>query len=268
MKAFSALARQHLREQRLPILIWAAMVALISSMVAGTAPAMAQPQLMEGFLRRLPAPTLNLIGRPNSYLSLLDYYIAFKWLGLMPLVGSVFGATAALAIIAKDIDRKSADFPLSLPVSRTLLLTARFTALAVGLSFVFVAAFVGLWLRMTLDGLEGSHARYAVYFVGCYSVALAFSAGALLISLTLRTYGAAARCAILLVVAAYLLDVLNRLIQGPEGLGWLVLYGLARTENVIGAGVFPVGATVSGLSIAALFLWLSTRVFASKQIPA
>jgi ABC-type transport system involved in multi-copper enzyme maturation permease subunit len=260
--------RQHLREQRLAILVWAAMAALMSVIVAGTAPAMADPRLMKQFIAQLPEPALNLIGRPDSYTSLLDYYIAFKWLGIMPLLGSVFAATSAMGIIARDIDRRSADFPLSLPVSRACLLSARFAAQAMGLSVLYFGAFIALSLRLVSQGSDGSFVRYALYFGGCYCVSLAFAAGALLLSLTLRAYGSAARYAVLLTVGAYLLEVLNRLLQGPKVVGWFVLYGFTRTEDAIGLGAFPVGAVSAGLGLAALLLWLSARVFAQKQIPA
>lgn len=268
MRAFIALTRQHLREHRLPILLWSVTAAFLSYTVASTAKAVADERLLRAFLGQIPPPALKIMGSPNAYRNLIDYFISFKWLGIMPLLGAVFGATAAMGVIARDIEKRTADFLLSLPVPRPFLLAARFTAVGLGLFLLYCASFLSLWAGMARAGLPGSFARYAMYFAGNYCVALAFAAAALLVSLTVREYGPATRYAVILVLGAFSLDVANRILQGPRLFSRILLYGFVYTEETVGRGAFPVAAVVAGLAVTAALLALSMFVLEKKQIPA
>lgn len=262
------LVRQHLREHRLPLVLWSLAAALTAFAVASTAEAVADPRLLREWLGQLPEEMQRLLGRVPDYENAVDCFVSFKWLYLMPLVGALFGSTSALGLMARDIERRTADFALSLPVTRSRLLGARFAALALGMGAVYAAAYVGLVGTLLAQGMDGSFGRYAAFYLGSWCVALAFSAAALRISLGRRGYGAAMRWGVLLSVGAFLVDVVNRVAAGPRAVGWVVLYGLVDAQEVVGRGAFPAAAVTAGLGAAGLFLGWSLRAFGRLRVSA
>ncbi|MBE3575470.1 MAG: ABC transporter permease [Firmicutes bacterium] len=268
MRVYMALGWQYLREHRLATLVWLAVTALMSYVVASTAPAVADEQLLRAFLRNLPSQVRSLFGDYLQYRNGVDYYLSYKWLQIVPLLAGIFGALEAVAVIARDIDRRTADFTLALPVRRSTVLLARFAAVAVNLALFYLVTLVALWAELWQLGLPGSVARYGALFAGQYFVSLAFASLAVLLSLVSRSYGAAVRASELVVIAAYVADLANRVAGGPTALSRIVLFGWVGTREVVGEGSFPWGAMLLGLALSAILLRLSVRVLQRKQIPA
>ncbi|NMC72545.1 MAG: ABC transporter permease [Myxococcales bacterium] len=268
MGVTGALVRQHLREHRLSLLLWASASARAAFAVASTAEAVADPRLLREWLGQLPEEMQRLLGRVPDYENAVDCFVSFKWLYLMPLIGALFGSTGALGVIARDVERRTADFVLSLPVTRARLLASRFAALAIGMGSVYLAAYLGLVATLWAQGMHGSFGRYAAFYAGSWCVALAFAAAALRLGLGGRGYGAAMRWGVLLAVGAFLLDVVNRVAAGPREVGWVVLYGLVDAQEVVGRGAFPWGAVLAGLAATGLLVGWSSRVFGRMRVAA
>lgn len=268
MRAFIALALQHLRANRLAVMVWSAVAGLMSWAIARSAPAMTDERFIRGFLAALPRQLLKILGDPGIYRNAVDYFISYKWLQAVPLLGGIFGVTAAMGIIAHEIDRRTADFPLSLPVARAFFLGARFAAVGLGLFLLYLTAFAVLWGSMASMGLPGSFGGYAMHFMGSYGVALAYAAGALCLGMTGRAYGPSLRIAVFVTTGSFLLSLVNRIVGGPAFLGWFLLYDLADTRATVGRGIFPAAAVVAGLAATAVLLALSMKIFSRKEIPA
>ena len=267
MRAFWSLCKQHLRLYRLTTLIWLAIVAMMAYLVAGIAPSVAADSSLPKLLAQFPQPIRRLFGDPRAYRYLVDLFIQGKWLQFMPLLAGIFGVTSAMGIMAREIDRRSADFVLTLPVRRSLVLFARFTALAVNLALLYLGSVAVLWLGLRQVHLPASVGNYALFSLGHYFPSLFFAALALYLSLRLDDYAAANRYSLIGVVGFYALYlILNGV--GASRLAALTFFGLVNAEQVVGHGHFPWLAVLVGGLLTGLFLWASAGRLDKKQIPA
>ena len=140
MRTFWSLCKQHLRLYRLTTMIWLWIVAMMAYFVAEMAPSVVSDNSLQKILAQFPQAIKSLFGDPGAYRYPVDLFIQGKWLQFMPLLAGIFGVLSAMGIMAREIDRRTADFVLTLPVRRSLVLFARFTALAVNLALFYLGS--------------------------------------------------------------------------------------------------------------------------------
>lgn len=267
MRAFWSLCRQHLRLYRLTTMIWLAIVAMMAYFVAGMAPSVVADNSLTKILAQFPQAIRRLFGNPNAYRYPVDLFIQGKWLQFVPLLAGIFGVISALGIMAREIDRRTADFVLTLPAKRSLVLFARFTALAVNVALLYLGSIVMLWFGLRQVHLPGAIGNYVLFSLGHYFQSLFFAALTLYVSLRLDDYAAANRYSLIGVVGFYSLYLMLNGV-GASGLAKLTFFGLVNAEQVVGRGYFPWLAVLVGGLLTCLCLWASAGRMDKKQIPA
>ncbi len=268
MRIFWSLCRQHLRLYRLTTAIWFGIIAMMAYMVAVMAPSVVEGNSLQAILASFGAAFQRLFGDINAYRHPVDIFIQGKWLQFMPLLASIFGAISAMGIMAKEIDRRTADFVLSLPVRRSSVLMARFAALAVNVALLYLGSLILLWLGLRQANMTGAYDGYAFFSLGHYFLTLFFAALTLYLSLRLEEYGPANRYALFTVAGFYSLYLLLKGVGAPNWSVWLSLYGLVDAEQAVGRGHFPWAAVAVGCLLTAVCLQASARVMEKKQVPA
>ena len=244
MRIFWSLCKQHLRNNRLTTAIWLVIVAMMAYFVASVAESVVSGNNLEQILDSLGG-LKNLFGNTDAYRYPADIYIHGKWLAFMPLLMGIFGVLSALGILAREIDRRTADFVLTLPVPRATVLMSRFTALAINIGLLYLGSFVMLWVGLRQAHVPGAFGGYALYSVGQYGLTILFSALTLLVSLCLDDYTVTNRYGLIGVVGFYALYlILNGV--GTPSLAALTFYGLVNAEQVVGRGHFPWLAVLVG----------------------
>ena len=267
MRIFWSLFRQHLRHQRFTTLIWLALIGMMAYSVASVAKSVVAGNNLENILNSLGG-LKNLFGDPNAYKHPADLYIQAKWLFFMPLLMGIFGVLSSMGILAREIDRRTADFILTLPVRRSAVLLSRFAALTVNLGLLYFGSFAMIWLGLRQTHIAGSFSGYALYSLGQYVLTLFFAALTLYLSLYVNEYPVANRYALIGVVAFYTLNLIARSVGAPRIASELTVFGLADAQSVIGGGSFPWLAVAIGGLLTIICLWASTRLFEQKQVPA
>lgn len=268
MRTFIAICRQHLREQRLATLVWVGVLAFMAYGIVSTAPSMAQNNTVVKFAETLPKSIQRLLGDMLLYKYPADVFINAKLLSFMPLLAAIFAVLSAMGIVAREVNHRTADFLMTLPVPRPKLLLSRFMSVACNVALLYGATYLILWAGLRLEGLDASFGGYAMYFVGHYVLTMLMASIALAVSLWVDDYARANRIALIITVSLFILNYANLAAQGPAWLGRIVVFGWVDSAAVVGKGLFPWSALVFGVLANALVLGLCVRSFERKQIPA
>ncbi len=268
MRVTLALIRQHLRDQRFPTLVWAAVLAFLSYMVVAVTPTITSDNFLLDLLKSAPPGISRLYGDLFAFKYPADAYLQFKWLMFFPLLAMIYGITAAMGAIGREVEHHTADFTFTLPVARTRLLLARFAALAINMAFLYISSWVTLWAGLRLEGLPASILYYAFFFAGAYFLTLALAAFTLWMSVQVADYTVALRAGMVTGVTLWMLNLVGRVLGGPLWFQRLTLFGWYETEAVIARGEFPWGAVLIGAALSAFCLIFAAVVFNRKQIIA
>lgn len=268
MRAFFAVCRQYLREQRLATLVWLGVMAVLTYGVISAAPSMARDNTITQFVESMPDAIKRLMGDMLRYRHPVDVYLEAKLLSFMPLLAAIFGVLSAMGIVAREVDRRNADFVMTLPVPRSKILLARFAAVALNVAMLYAVTFLVMWAGLASEKVAASLGGYAMFFAGSFFVTMLMAASALFLSLRVEDYARANRTALIAVVSLYVLHMANVVASGPEWLSKVFLFGWVSPVAVVGDGRFPVGAVVTGTLLTGLALFAAVRAFDHKQIPA
>lgn len=268
MRTFFAICRQYLREQRLATLVWLGVVSFMAYGVVSAAPSMVHDNAIIEFARTLPAAFRRLIGDMLRYKHPVDVFLEAKLLSFMPLLAAIFGVLSAMGIVAREVDRRNADFVMTLPVPRRRILLARFAAVTLNVAMLYLATFLVLWAGLASVNVAGSLTGYAMFFTGHFFLTLLLAAVALLLSLSIEDYALANRIALIFTVVLYVLFLANVMANGPSWLGKVFFFGWVDSVAVIADGRFPLGAVIFGILAITPVLFAGIRAFERKQIPA
>lgn len=253
------LARQFLRLQRVSLIVWIAVVVLMTAAITGAAPSITQNNALEDLMKTLPPALQQLVGAgiPNP----VDSFIAMKLLLTIPALGAAFAVMMAAAMIARERDRGTVDFLLALPLDRRQVLFGRFAAVVIGLVLLYASVWLTLVIGLKASGAEGSYGRYALALLAGCALNIGQAGVALALSLRLREYGRTVRYALGLVLVPWLLEMVLKAADMLPNLRYLLLYRLADAIEIIRTGNLPWGALGAGVLLAAVCLVWSAAAF-------
>lgn len=266
MRSTFALVKQHLVEQRLSTVIWMVVLSLLSYMVVTMAPAITSDNFLFELIKNTPEHLSRLYGNLFAYKYPVDAFLQFKWMLFIPILTTIFGILAAMGAVARDIDNHTADFALTLPITRYHLLLARFLAIAISMAMLYFVSYIMLWLGLRILDTPASLMNYAYFYTGMFFITLTLAAFTLWLSVFVDEYAKAVRLGLVIGVSLWTFSLINRIAGGPLYLSRLSLFGWVETEPVIGRGIFPWGAVFVGLALTAGFLLLAVISFKRKQI--
>ncbi|MGQ9779524.1 MAG: ABC transporter permease subunit [Bacillota bacterium] len=268
MRVTLALLKQYAKDQRLATGVWTAVMAFLTYAVAAATPSVTAENFVLELTRGVPPGLARLYGDLFAYKYPADAFLQFKWMLFFPVLMAVFGALAAMAVVAREVERRTADFVMALPVTRTRLLLTRFSALAFNVALLHFSSYFVLWLGLRLARLPASFAAYTAFYTGSFFLTLALAAFTLWLSVALDEYTLAVRLGLVTGITLWSLHLTSRVLGGPRWFNRLLLFGWLDTEAVIARGEFPWGAVATGGALATLFLALAVAAFARKEIKA
>lgn len=188
------LLRQHVKEERVSLLIWSLVIGLLSvyivllwRMMEGTA-VLADLEVM---MQQLPEPIRAIIASQASLRTLNGWIqgIGFgQWLAI-PL--TVYTALLAAGILSREMDRRTIEFLLALPVSRAQVLLTRWGGMAIALAVLHLVHVLTLIVSVKAVGEVPSTGAYLLAELNSYLLYLALGSLFLLVSLFVDDYGRA-----------------------------------------------------------------------------
>lgn len=265
------LIRQHAKSEAISTLIWAIILGLTSFFTTYLWEIMrssGQLDLLEKTLMNAPGPLRALISSSGASLASMDgwiqSYVLGTWIAL-PTV--IFTALFAAGIITREMDRRTMEFVLSLPVSRAQLLLSRWSVMVGSFVIVHLAEFLGVLAGVAAQGQEGHPARYALALFNSLLLYIFLGSLMLLASLYFDDYGQGTGVVLGIGLGLTIFHMGTADSAGAlKGLRDALPFSWYKAEPIIMNGDVPWGHLAILIMGTGLLLALSVWAFQRKQI--
>jgi len=256
---------QQLRAQFVGLLLWTGAGLVLVMGLSGSTGAAANSGT--DMFAKLPPELKRMVGFHEG-LSALDNFIAGKVATSLVLILVLYAIVLALSIVSREVDRRTIDFLLSLPVSRGQVLLTRAVVMVVNTAIVgailwgtFIAATQG-------QGMEIDASACWMIFLSQWLLAVMIGSITLLISLWIDDYSLAIKLFLGLLSALYFLELVLKA-AGVERAGRLLSpFSYADPVAILVDGTLPMSDALVMVGATALAIGLSVPVFNRKQISA
>lgn len=257
----------HFRAYLSGLLIWAGVGMFLTFAITRSAPAVVADGAGLAAIQALPEAMRAMLGYQEG-LSPLDSFITLKFSAWSLLVASLYGSLLALSIVTREVDRRTIDFLLSLPVGRTQVLLSRVGVMLLNSGLVML----GMWLVLRYDlaaqGLEGSWTGYGLMMLNQWLVAVAIASLALLSSLWIDDYSHGVKIWMGAVTGLFFIELAMRAANFSRWQRGFSPFSYADAAQVIRAGQIPLADAAILVAVALLAIAVSVPVFERKQLTA
>lgn len=260
------LLKQQWRSDRWTVLTWSITVAFLTWMTSGLYQVLNETGTLTQFqnlVRTMPAAFRALFGA-ESFNLFGTFVASIEYGALMSIAFMIFLATYVPGLISKEVDQRSSEFLLALPVKRSAVLGSRWLSLALSMAIITATQWVTLLL---VTGEQAQPVRYLWASVNMYLLFLEVGTLLLLVSVFVDDYPKSAGVSAGLVV---LLFFFNGMTEESTGLLSKVreVLPFSRFDSaaIIGSGTVPgTDLALLALRTAALF-YLAKLAFDRKQV--
>lgn len=260
------LFRQYFRTQLSGLLIWAGAAALTMLMMTRSTPTDNSAEAMQALIGKMPESFKIMFGVTDK-LGTVDGFVAIKIAPTITLILCLYAVILALGIVTREIDRRTIDFLLGMPVDRRSVLVARVGVLACNTALVGAL----MWTIMRVDygmlGLQGSFERFAQLIFANWLLAMAFGALTLLSSMWIDDYSFGVKLWLGAVAAGYFAELILRAAGLTRWQRFFSPFSYADGTNILTDGLTVADPLVLiGIIVAAVLA--AIPVFERKQIAA
>lgn len=240
------------------LLIWMAVGALLG--LSGTRSA--QTFMETNAIAAMPPALLAMYGNMVG-MSPVDMYVTVLTGKGTPLIPTLYAVLLALSIVTREVDRRTVEFLLGLPVQRTQVLVSRIAVLAIN-----VAAVTGsIWavIRYDLEGMgfQATWGHLNLLYVNLYLLALALGALTLAISMWVDDYSVGVKLFLGFVTLTFFLEFALRAASVSRAARFWSPFSYLDITEVLKSGTIAAGnAIVLVLAIAggvAVSFWAFNR---------
>ncbi len=257
------LFRSHLRQEARALAGWSVAVAALALLQTSLFEALQKSVVVSQLtsaLHHLPAQFVQFVGGS------LDIYSAAGWVGAMDLSGwltlivGIWLALAAVSVVARDVDHRTLEFLLSLPVRRGRLLAERSLSLVLQLLALYIVIFLGVIVALAFIGARVNDLRLAEALGMLFLQQTALAGTLVLVSLFLRDQTSAmlatvTAAAVFIFIPVFIesnsrMAFLRHLTPFDyEASGSLMLHGTYPGSQVALAAIWAVAAFVAAWAI-------------------
>ncbi|MDF2629454.1 MAG: family transporter protein [Symbiobacteriaceae bacterium] len=220
-----------------------------------------------GVFEAMPASMLALYGDFTG-MNVVDIYLTISVGKGTVLIPTLYAVIVALSIITREVDRRTVEFLLALPVQRAQVLLSRLAVLAVNVTLVNAVIWAVLRFDISAQGYEGSWAHLDVLFVNLWLLCMALAAVTLAASMWIDDYSVGVKLFLGLVTLTFFLEYVFRGAQVSRAVRLITPYSYADLAMVMRSG------TIDALNLIVLIvailggLGVSFWAFNRKQFSA
>lgn len=187
------------------LLIWMAVGALMALALTRSIGTFVEGGVFEA----MPASMLALYGDFTG-MDIVDIYLTIAVGKGTVLIPTLYAVIMALSVITREVDRRTVEFLLALPVQRTQVLLARLGVLAVNVTLVNAAIWAVLRFDIPAQGYEGTWAHLNMLFVNLWLLSMALAAVTLAASMWIDDYSVGVKLFLGLVTLTFFLEYVFR----------------------------------------------------------
>lgn len=216
----------------------------------------------------LSNPTFKALIGELSSMGTFSGFISAEVFSYMGIVLGAYIAFLTASFAAGEIEQKSSELMLSLPVSRVHVILSRFATLLPIIAVLVVAMLLGIVAGASYVGESIDIARFAYGMVFMAVFMLAVGGGSLLLSTMMSSGRNAAFASIGILLAMFLVENIGTMVTSIDWARRLSLFHYAKVSGFISNPSAQVDWVNCGilLAVAAVFLALAVIVYQRRDI--
>ena len=258
-----AILTQHLRREMGALAGWslalAALVVLQTSLYRALASGTVASELRTA-LHGLPPQLVQFVGGSLNLFSANGWLGAIDLSGWITLIAGIWLALAAVSVVASDVDQRTLEFMLSLPVQRGRLLFERSLSLVLQLALLYLVIYLAALLGLAVTGEHANSLRFAAAMGLVLLDQVALAGTLVLVSLFFRdqTYAMLATvtaAAVFIFIPVFVepsssLGFIRHLTPFDYGVaGGLMLHGTYPASNIVLSAIWAVVAFLAAFAV-------------------
>lgn len=184
------LLKQQVKQEWLSLLVWSGVIALLLFYTVYLFKAMS-PSLegLEELIGSMPEGMRAIYGGNVSIRTLPGFLQAFGFGSWIQIPVLIYTGLFAVSIATREIDRRTMEFLLALPVSRWEVIASRWGGMALALGLLHLAQFLAVLLGVLAMGEEPDTANYLLVTLNGWLLMLALGSVMLLVDMFIDDYG-------------------------------------------------------------------------------
>jgi ABC-2 type transport system permease protein len=241
VNATRVIMARHLAEERWSILIWWVVVVALSFLIVGVYSTMETLFDFAEMYERMPRfiKDMTLGNRPLA-MDPLNAFLAMKFFSFQAWGLGFFTCLFAGGICAKEMERKTLEGLLALPVRRRSVIAGKLLAYLLALVVILLSMY-GAFCAALLVFVESEvyFVRYAYTFVNCFFLLLAIAGYAFLLSCLIDDQRRVIVISVGIMLIMFVADLMLDLSDTLKPWQALSLFAYFRTGGAIETGRFP-----------------------------
>jgi len=257
------LFRQFFGAQFKGLLIWVGVAALFA--LSGTR---SGATFVEGdAMAKMPQALLSIYGDIGG-LSAIDAYLTLilgKGTGLIP---TLYAVILALSVVTREVDRRTVEFLLSLPVQRTQVLLSRLAVLILNVTALVGAMWAVLRYDLPAQGYEASWGSLGLIFLNLWMLSIAVGAVTLAVSMWIDDYSLGVKLFLGAVTLAYFMEYVLRAAHVSRAARVFSPFSYLEPTSIMRSGSIATGSIIVLVVTVAAGVAVSFWAFNRKQFSA
>lgn len=254
----------YFRAQLRGLLLWTFFIGLFVLALAQNAPNFTADGSLQKLMEQMPPALQNMMGNPQG-LSPIDGFIALE-LGLWnSMLFSLYGVMLALGIVTREVDRRTIDFLLAMPVDRGQVILGRIGVLVINTALLALATWLILYVSLADGGHGASLGGYALMIFIQWLLAMALSGLCLLSSMWIDDYSFGVKAWMGGVATGMFLEFILRAVSTGRWSRFWSPFSYVDAPEILRTGL-PAADVAVLVLLAVIGFGLSVQAFERKQI--
>jgi ABC-2 type transport system permease protein len=223
--------------------------------------------MLSNYDQILQNPTMKaFLGDQAVSMGTFSGFMTLEVFSYMHLVVGAFFIFMVASFVAGEIDQKSCELLLSLPVSRVSIILSRFATLLPFIAVIMLAEIAAIYMggRYIGEDSQVMWFAYAMLFMGVFTIAV--SAMALFISSILSDGRKAALISLGILLAMFLVENIGSMVTSIDWARKLSFFHYAKVGSIVMNQTVDWGNMGILLAVAVVFLVLAVIAFRQRDI--
>ncbi|MEQ8175061.1 MAG: ABC transporter permease subunit [Syntrophomonadaceae bacterium] len=228
-------------------------------------PVAADVQGLEAVLANFPLEMRKALGLSSLNLARVLEFYAFIFLYIL-LIGAVFAMKSGLAVLSEEARSKTADFLLSKPVSRSVIVTAKWGAVLTALLMQSILFILFSYMIVRVYG-SFSRSLFLLITFSLIQMQLFFSALGLFLAALVHRMRSVLPLALGIVFGFFLVQIINQSV-GEPALGYMTPFAYFDPATIVQNGAYNPTLVIINLSISAVLVIAGYKTYHKKDFAA
>lgn len=258
----SVLALNLIARTRVSLLWWLAGTLGMGAYVIFIYDTLGDIERISEFYDELPPALREFVG--DADIGTIDGWIQIEFMSWLPLILAIYGGIFAAGMISREVEQRTVDFLLGLPVSRWQFVASRLLVGAVNLAVLCGAVWMLLTGGVALTGHDPHAARYALATFNAYLLGLALLTAYVAVASFIDEQGRVTGITLGATLVLWISSVALQAADAPTVVRWFTPFehyhsAQAMSGNAVTIGSFMVLAVAAAVASAVAVYWYNRR---------